>query len=66
MNKTSNESDELLTTAEASRLLRVHPRTLLRYVESAGLPAVRLSGREFRFRRASLEAFFQRLEASVG
>jgi excisionase family DNA binding protein len=38
-------TEPLLTTAEVARLLRIHPKTVLRYVKTSGLPCTRLGGR---------------------
>lgn len=39
----------LLTAPEVADLLRVHVKTVLRYVRSAGLPVCRLPGGDLRF-----------------
>jgi excisionase family DNA binding protein len=44
-----------LTTLEASRELRVHPNTLLRWVKEGRVAAVRLGGRKLLFSRKELE-----------
>jgi excisionase family DNA binding protein len=47
--------NEWLTVEEASKFLKIHPRTLKRYIKSGRVKAYRL-GRDLRFKRADLEA----------
>lgn len=49
------QSEPLLTTDEAARLLRVPRSTLYELVRSRGLPHVRIGERALRFLRADLE-----------
>jgi excisionase family DNA binding protein len=49
------QSEPLLTTDEAARLLRVPRSTLYELVRSRGLPHVRIGDRALRFLRADLE-----------
>jgi excisionase family DNA binding protein len=57
-------SDSLLTTAEAARLLRVHPRTVQRLVQSGALSAIHI-GRAVRFDSRDLVALTDRLRGNV-
>lgn len=47
-------TDELLTTAEAAQLIKVHPDTLLKAVKRGRLQAFRTPGGQYRFQRADL------------
>lgn len=48
--------EPLLTPAEAAALLRVHPKTALRFARSQGLPAIRV-GKHWRFRESDLTSW---------
>ncbi len=48
-------SDELLTTAEVARMLRVNRATVTRYARLGQLPFVRLPSGVYRFRRQDIE-----------
>ena len=48
------QEDELLTVAEAARLLRVTPHTIYRWISAGRLPAVRYSRRVLRIPRGEL------------
>lgn len=48
-----------LTTEEVLGCLKVNPRTIYRLIKSGDLPAVRI-GRQWRFRRADLDAWINR------
>jgi excisionase family DNA binding protein len=48
-----------LTTEDVLAYLNVTPRTIYRLVRTGELPAIRI-GRQWRFRRADLEAFVNR------
>jgi excisionase family DNA binding protein len=50
-------SERVLTTREVADELRIAPDTVLRWVESRGLPAYRLTSRAIRYRRAELDAW---------
>jgi len=50
---------EFLTTEEVIAFLRINTRTLYRLIRAGGFPAVRV-GRQWRFRRADLEAWLRR------
>lgn len=52
MNKTSNE--EVLTTKEASKYLKIAPRTLYRHIREHNIPAFKL-GRDWRFIKSELD-----------
>jgi excisionase family DNA binding protein len=49
------QSEPLLTTEEAARLLRVPRSTLYELVRSRGLPHVRIGERGLRFTRSDLD-----------
>lgn len=48
-----------LTTEEVLSCLKVNPRTIYRLIKSGELPAIRI-GRQWRFRRADLDAWIDR------
>src|SRR2546423_679831 len=50
----ARQEDELLTVAEAARLLRVTPHTIYRWISAGRLPAVRYSTRTIRIRPSEL------------
>jgi len=52
MNKITQE--EVLTTKEASKYLKITPRTLYRHIREHNIPAFKL-GREWRFVRSELD-----------
>lgn len=52
----------ILTTAEAARLLRLSADTIRSLVNSGKLPCIRINRRNWRFRRATLEAWLERKE----
>jgi excisionase family DNA binding protein len=49
-------SEEACTVADAAAELRLHPKTVLRFIHEGRLPAARL-GKSYRLLRADLEAF---------
>jgi excisionase family DNA binding protein len=49
-------SEKLLTVEQAAEQLRVHPKTVLRYIHERRLPAARI-GKSYRIVRAELDAF---------
>jgi excisionase family DNA binding protein len=51
-------TDELLTTAETCRYLKIAPRTLYRYIQERRMPAFKL-GKEWRFVRSDLEQWLR-------
>ena len=53
-----------LTTEEVLAYLRITPRTIYRLIRSGELPALRI-GRQWRFRRADLDAWIERQRASA-
>lgn len=48
--------DELCTVEDAAQKLRLHPRTILRFIHEGRLPATRV-GKAFRILRSDFEAF---------
>ncbi|MDN4519606.1 helix-turn-helix domain-containing protein [Mycolicibacterium austroafricanum] len=55
------EQPELLTINEAAALLRVHPRTVRRFIEDGRLPGYQLGGRVVRVRRDDLTKLLTRI-----
>jgi DNA binding domain, excisionase family len=53
MNKPAQQ-EELLTAKEASRYLKISPRTLYRHIKEHQIPALKL-GREWRFIKSELD-----------
>jgi len=53
-------ANDLLTPAEAARVLRVSPKTLPRWRWSGDGPDFVRIGRSIRYRRADLESFIRR------
>ena len=51
--------DDLLTKAEAAKLLRVSPVTISRWLKQGRLPAYRLGPRAVRIRRADVQALLR-------
>lgn len=56
----SPKPEDLLTTEEAARLLRLSPRTLERYRSDGKIPYIKLSRREVRYHKYELEIFLLR------
>ena len=52
-------SDEVLTTAETCRYLKVAPRTLYRYIKQKRVPAFKL-GKDWRFVKSELEMWLRK------
>jgi excisionase family DNA binding protein len=52
-------SDEVLTTAETCRYLKVAPRTLYRYIKQKRVPAFKL-GKDWRFVKSELELWVRK------
>jgi excisionase family DNA binding protein len=50
---------EFLTAQDVARLLKVSSKTIYRFAWSGGLPAVRISRKCLRFRRAELEEWLR-------
>lgn len=49
-------SDILLTVDQAAEQLKLHPKTVIRYIRDGRLPATRI-GKSYRIERARLDAF---------
>lgn len=49
--------DRLLTTREVADRLGVIPETVLRWIETRGLPAIRLTSRALRYDEAALDTW---------
>jgi excisionase family DNA binding protein len=49
----------LLTIREAAKHLRVHRKTLERWIRQGELPVIRLNSRTFRLRQTELEAWIE-------
>ena len=56
---TYNEAERLLTPAEVAQLLRVHPKTVSRWVQSGKLSAVRTLGGHRRYRANEVYALLE-------
>ena len=52
-------SDEILTTAETCRYLKVAPRTLYRYIQDKRVPAFKL-GKDWRFVKSELDLWLRK------
>jgi excisionase family DNA binding protein len=52
-----SESGRLLTTRDVAQILGVCPETVLRWIDTRGLPARRLTNRAIRFREDEVEAW---------
>ncbi len=52
-------SDEVLTTAETCRYLKVAPRTLYRYIKEKRVPAFKL-GKDWRFVKSELDQWLRK------
>jgi excisionase family DNA binding protein len=52
-------SDEVLTTAETCRYLKVAPRTLYRYIQEKRVPAFKL-GKDWRFVKSELDMWLRK------
>ena len=51
-------SDKLLTTEQVAELLQVHPFTVLKYIKTGKLKAIKL-GRVWRIRESNVERFLE-------
>jgi len=51
-------TDHLFTTEQVSRLLQIHPLTVLRYIKDGKLKAIKL-GRIYRIRESDLNNFLE-------
>ena len=51
--------DEVMTTAETCRYLKVAPRTLYRYIQEKRVPAFKL-GKDWRFVKSELEQWLRK------
>jgi excisionase family DNA binding protein len=58
--------DELLTVAEAAKLLKVTPHTIYRWIAEGRLPAHRYSRRVIRLRRSDVEGFISARVGAIG
>jgi len=50
--------DTIYTTEQVATLIQVHPLTILKYIKSGQLKAIKL-GRVYRIRESSLQAFLE-------
>ena len=55
-------ADELLTSSEAARMLRVSKATITRYVRLGQLPAIRLPSGHLRLRRRDIEKLLRQAD----
>lgn len=53
------EAAEWLTTEEAARILRLHPKTLGRMARTHEIPATKI-GNVYRYRRADVDAYLEK------
>jgi len=60
-----SETEEILTTDEVAKHLRVSKRTLLREVEAGKLEAFRV-GKSLRFTKKALEEYKERQKVKLG
>jgi excisionase family DNA binding protein len=51
--------DELLTLAQVAQITKLHIETIRRYVREKKLPAIKISSREYRVRRSSLDKWLE-------
>ena len=54
--------DELLTSSEAARMLRVSKATITRYVRLGQLPAIRLPSGHLRIRRRDIDRLLKQAD----
>ena len=54
-------SEGYLTVSETARLLKVHPKTVFRWLESRQLQGCKI-GRTWRIRRSDIDKLFERKE----
>ncbi|MDF5736145.1 MULTISPECIES: helix-turn-helix domain-containing protein [unclassified Nostoc] len=59
-NHQSEEDISFLTTIEVAKLLRVHQRTVQRWISSNNLKATKVGPRIWRIRKKDLDEFLQR------
>lgn len=60
-------SDRLLTTRKVAEILGVMPETVLRWIDTRGLPAIRLTSRALRYDEDELAAWLaERATATPG
>jgi excisionase family DNA binding protein len=57
MSSTATSWEPLLTPPEAGAFLQVHEKTAIRFARDGVIPAIRLGGKLWRFRRSDLEAW---------
>lgn len=57
-------ANDLLTTAEVADQYRVSTMTVRRWVQAGDLEAIRLPGRQLRFRRSAVESLAQPADPS--
>lgn len=57
---------ELLTVNEAAELIRVHPRTITRFIEDGRLPGYQIGNKIIRIRRCDLETMLIRIAPTAG
>jgi excisionase family DNA binding protein len=55
----SGRITRLLTTREVADRLGIMPATVLRWVETRGLPAIRLTSRAIRYEEGALDAWIE-------
>lgn len=59
------QQDRLLTVDEAAKVLQVSTYLVRQWARERAIPAIRLGGRYWRFRRSSLDAWIAEQERSA-
>ena len=54
-------SNEILETEEVAKLLKIHPRTVIRLASQGKLPGFKV-GDQWRFRRAAIDDYIKKQE----
>lgn len=58
------QESDLMTVTEAADLLRVHPRTIGRFIEDGRLPGYQVGGKIIRIRRSDVEGLLTRIPSA--
>ncbi len=54
------QENEMLTADEVAHIMRVHIKTVRKWVQSGELPSVPIGSREYRIMRSDLNAFIEK------
>jgi excisionase family DNA binding protein len=57
--------EEILDADEVAKMLRVHPRTVMRLASQGQLPGFKVGG-QWRFRREAIDAYIRKQEQRFG